>query len=877
MIDLALLDLSFSNEFSSEEPDVQMSYTVVEEASMPDSDLAQTSFISNSSNDNFEDNIEIIFGLVEDPNELPPELLEEPLEVTAEAPQTDERLRLVNLKNILDGINSLEHGPSCTGTNLHVMKEKVMGSRSEVTIACKGCGKYNTVKTARDDVNELLVATSMSAGLHHTGLGKVFLPLGCSIMAPRTYDRLQHVVGLKILKLAVASCRFWAEQEKHYAAESGMPSINGFQTVAGEGDACYAKRSRGTNYSSLSGGAVVLGHITKRVLDFEICQAHCQKCTRAKNQQVEPPDHNCPMNFSGSASQMEPELLTRIFKRSKSFNGLIISKFIADGDASVLPALRRNKVYIDEQVYIRKILCKLHVLRNLIKHLRDVINSSRLGSSSFKEQLLRGLGYLEGKLLALIEEAYNNGNDEIMLKQQLECAVRHHFGRHNLCPPQAKCQVPTNREIVTDPVFEKIMSITTTSLLCYTPSLLENCDTNQVEAFNNKQAELTGGKRINFSLSWAWIYRFGLSVLSWNSSDQDAVAMFIELAKEENISECHEKFNTMRAKKRFDGESYQRPDHGAGIRTYLKEGSIDPLSFDSEFLHPYAAGELNSERVAQQEKAGYSNTDRGDLSEKELYQERDRILWFILRAHADRINISLRTVNRHDNEEFVNIRSRVVTSDKIFMICKFVGGNKETRVESWPNKLYNVLGGGGVRFSDRFIVEQLMKEKMLDWLENHLATAVTRIGTILHPEYPFLEGSPSAFIREDKTVEAYFLFDQRHKMISDAANSVKWLTIDPHQSFSINPASEEYAKIQGDLACSARAVCIVVISTDLDRISFEVFFDEPFWSSRLSILADFFYFGLVEQADPMKSRSLPPRKYNSISEICESEKWRTWP
>lgn len=832
--------------------------------------------------------IEIVFGYVSDDEEL---------RISAESSNVSpdegsqpgrqqkihygEGIRLVTLSNIFDGINSFSHEAACHKSQYYIIKERILGAHSDLTVGCHGCRGSKMITTTRQDVNELLTLTSMSAGLHYTGLSKILTPIGCPVMAARNYDRIQHGVGHKLMKLALGSCRYWAEEEKRYSATTSMPIVASYQTITAEGDSAYAKRSKGTNYSSLSGGAVIMGNITKKIIDFEVCQAYCLTCKRAQNQNRPPSDHDCPWNFEGKASNMEPELITRMFNRSLTFNGTVISKFIADGDASVLPALRREKVYMDLDVHVKKIRCRLHILRNFIRCLREIISHERLNNSSFKNQLIRSTGFLEGKLLSIIDATHEEHVNENQLKQKLGVAVRHHFGRHNLCPATAQCQIPSDRQIISDTTFDKVLSAANTSLLCYSSSLIENCDTNQVESFNNKQSEVTSGKRLNLSSSWSWIYRWALSVLAWNSSDQDAVAIYLELAKGEKMSNFHEELNLAKSKKRFRSADYERPDHAQEIRTFLEAESLNPISFDPSYTHPYAMDGLSAQRSASVKGPGYSstgNSDREDLEEAELYQERDRVLKFLLRAHAIRHDIALRTVARHDSEEYTDIRSRLITSDKISIICKYVDGSKETRVASWHNKLYSVLGTGGVRYSDRFIKEEEMREKGIRWLETERRQKVTRVGTLLHHQYPFLEGNPVGFIGEKNAVEIFYFYEKRMQSTFSAGREIKWLMWeDASHKFSIKPSSDEYAKIQGDLAVSACNRCVVILMTDVDQQIIEVKFDKGFFDKRLPILADFFYYCLYEQADPMKSRLRPPRLYSSVMSVCESSKWRTWP
>lgn len=274
-------------------------------------------------------------------------------------------MRLVDIQQLLSQINEFPHQDNCQQGKLTIKKEVSLGFRSRLHLGCSGCTGSSRIVTNREDVNELVMMTGMNAGLQWTGLSKLFRPLGCATISETQYGIIQHDIGMQLIQLALASCRHWANEEKTLSKKAGMPEVDKFQTIAAQGDSCYSKRSRGTNYSSLSGGATLIGNLTKKVIDFEVGQTYCLTCKLSKDGEAE--EHECPVNFKGTASQMEPELIGRMFLRSTSFNGVVISRFIADGDSSVMPALRRLKVYLDLHIHIEKILCRLHVIRNYIK------------------------------------------------------------------------------------------------------------------------------------------------------------------------------------------------------------------------------------------------------------------------------------------------------------------------------------------------------------------------------------------------------------------------------------------------------------------------------------------------------------------------------
>lgn len=435
-----------------------------------------------------------------------------------------------------------------------------------------------------------------------------------------------------------------------------------------------------------------------------------------------------------------------------------------------------------------------------------------------------------------------------------------------------------------DDLFENIISIANQQLLCYVSSLILNCDTNAVESFNDKQAMLTGGKRLNLSLSWGWIYRFGSSVLSWNSSQQDAAEAYIRLVKGEDVHTVHRIFTAAQEAKRKQHRRSEPnepdEDYTEGISSHLSSTDFMPISFDENFNHPLATREVSAQNQAVRLGAGYSSigeVERPDLPEVELYEERDRVLRFILRAHNDRHGVSVRTIRRQESEEYQNIKTRILFSEVAFLICKFITGSKEQRVKSWPSKAKTVLYENGFRYSERMLMEQKMVKIGLSWLSEHLHVKIEECGIIFDADCPFLVAEPSGFL-EECNVQVIYLFEGRKLPINEAITKSKIFERDNRtDELWLLSNSMHFCKIQADMAICGKRACVVVVTTDTEQLSFETLFSEQLWEPRKTILTDFFYYCLVEQADPNRSRSLPPRSYLDVQTLCESEKWRTWP
>lgn len=323
----------------------------------------------------------------------------------------------------------------------------------------------------------------------------------------------------------------------------------------------------------------------------------------------------------------------------------------------------------------------------------------------------------------------------------------------------------------------------------------------------------------------------------------------------------------------------QISNFSTNLKSYFHSGTSIPISFTSKYLHPLLTRSTDTKNSVDQVGPGYHSfglVDRPNLPERELFEERDRVLKFLLRVHLDREGVFRRTEHQ-SGAELMDIRAHTISSDKVGFICKFVNGTKEQRVKSWPGKVTKIIYETGIRYTQRSLVEEAATEQGRQWLEEHLQANIPRCGLIVHEQLPFLVGQPVGLLNDDKTVEVVVLFDEREFSVEEAIRKTSWLSQE-EERIEVQVNSDLYAKIQTDLAVSGRGACIVVITTSKGPpTSFQVEFDNEYWIQRQRILIEFFYYGLVEQADSMRSRSLPPRPYADVEQRCESTEWRTWP
>lgn len=107
---------------------------------------------------------------------------------------------------------------------------------------------------------------------------------------------------------------------------------------------------------------------------------HCSVCHKSEIMKKEPPSHQCFKNWSGTSTSMEADIIVEGFCQSVLVHNLIYDKLIGDGDSSVMKKLTLAKPYANYDIYIKKIECMNHILRNYCNRIVDI--SSRRKSSS---------------------------------------------------------------------------------------------------------------------------------------------------------------------------------------------------------------------------------------------------------------------------------------------------------------------------------------------------------------------------------------------------------------------------------------------------------------------------------------------------------------
>lgn len=131
------------------------------------------------------------------------------------------------------------------------------------------------------------------------------------------------------------------------------------QGIAASVDMGWQKRSSGRRYDSPSGIALMIGALSKKILQRHVCSTLCRVCANHSKQykqikeseETVPParEHRCPRNYEGTSKGMEATvavLLVKVFfddtKRLKDCPPAFIDIVISDDDSSTWAYLQQS-------------------------------------------------------------------------------------------------------------------------------------------------------------------------------------------------------------------------------------------------------------------------------------------------------------------------------------------------------------------------------------------------------------------------------------------------------------------------------------------------------------------------------------------------------
>jgi hypothetical protein len=97
-------------------------------------------------------------------------------------------------------------------------------------------------------------------------------------------------------------------------------------------DMGWQVRSSGNKYASPTGHGLLLGAITRKVMDSVTYNKKCATCTKSKDGKQKP--HNCVKNYEGSSKSMEAAGLVQMLNRMPTEKHVSIATIVSDDDSN---------------------------------------------------------------------------------------------------------------------------------------------------------------------------------------------------------------------------------------------------------------------------------------------------------------------------------------------------------------------------------------------------------------------------------------------------------------------------------------------------------------------------------------------------------------
>ncbi|CAF4741540.1 unnamed protein product, partial [Rotaria sp. Silwood2] len=214
------------------------------------------------------------------------------------------------------------------------------------------------------------------AGIGRAGLDKIF---GVMNIPPPVKEDHYEEIDRRLLLPCIKKFQHQSMQAAIYEAvdvNDGDPTT---LTVSGNGT--WQRRG----FKSLHGVAAVLScNTTPKVLDVKSLSKKCVICTGALSVKNKDPDlydeiinnHDCESNYDGSSGGMESQGIQDIFKRSISKYQVQYTRYIGDGDSSVMWNLTQHPPYPGIEIekiedinhWSKRILYRLEKLTQELEH-----------------------------------------------------------------------------------------------------------------------------------------------------------------------------------------------------------------------------------------------------------------------------------------------------------------------------------------------------------------------------------------------------------------------------------------------------------------------------------------------------------------------------
>lgn len=327
--------------------------------------------------------------------------------------------RIVDIKYFFEQMQAMSMNTckTCNEGEMVFEKEFKKGLISIFTFQCTSCGKRKRLESCPHkknkkgaNVNQGAVAGIVSVGLGHYHLQEFFSHLNITTMSYPTYHKLDKHLQVNTWNLAKKLEEEALQEEIRLAIESGDVDSAGNALIPVEFDGSWGKRSYGSNFTSLSGCAAIIGLRTGKILYSDVKNKYCHTCAIAESRikrlkqhecsknneepssgeqtscetctmielcDIQPKQHECNKNYDGPSSGMETQIIVEGFMFCAE-KGARFTKYVGDGDSSTYKALRDLRLYKNPDLIIEKFECVNHLFRNFKKAFTKLLANTKL-------------------------------------------------------------------------------------------------------------------------------------------------------------------------------------------------------------------------------------------------------------------------------------------------------------------------------------------------------------------------------------------------------------------------------------------------------------------------------------------------------------------
>lgn len=219
------------------------------------------------------------------------------------------------------------------------------------------------------------------------------------------FKNAEREVGPRIEAVAREGCDKWKDIEKERSPNGIKASYD------------FGWQKNKHSHNSKTGQGTVVGHETKKCIDYKTKNSYCRICYNAQTNNEPARAHDCRKNHEGSSKSMEASAAVELFSKGN------YAVLIGDDDSTVISRLHNE---VDSTIL--KWSDANHALCSFKRKLYEFRGKSLgVDSDNITDSVIEHLAKCFSYCL------YQNQNDPKELKVGLQRIVPHSFGDHSNC------------------------------------------------------------------------------------------------------------------------------------------------------------------------------------------------------------------------------------------------------------------------------------------------------------------------------------------------------------------------------------------------------------------------------------------------------------